>query len=69
MPKLKWRFTQEARAASALDHNNTCTIHEIGETEPAPAEAGGQLFIAMAYYDGQTLKKKIRNGQKITYAN
>ncbi len=60
-PEAKERFIQEARAASALEHPNICNIHEIGETEPAPAEAGGQLFIVMAYYEGQTVKEKIRN--------
>ena len=54
--EAKRRFTQEAKAASALDHNNICTIHEIGET------SDGQLFIAMAHYEGQTLKKKIKQG-------
>ncbi len=49
----KKRFIYEAKAASALDHPNICTIHEIGETED------GQLFIAMACYDGETLKQKI----------
>jgi len=52
----KERFIQEAQAASALDHPNICIIHEIDETED------GQLFICMAYYSGETLKKKIQNG-------
>ena len=49
----KARFIHEAQAASALDHNNICTIHEVDETED------GQLFIAMALYEGETLKDKI----------
>ncbi|NND70621.1 MAG: protein kinase [Rhodothermales bacterium] len=46
----KERFTQEARAASSLDDPHICTIHDIAETDD------GQLFIVMAYYDGNTLK-------------
>ena len=56
----KQRFIQEAKAASALDHPNICTIHEIDETRPAPGEPGeGQLFIVMAYYEGEILKEKL----------
>jgi len=51
--EAKERFTQEAQAASALDHNNICSIFEIDETED------GQIFIAMGYYEGETLKDKI----------
>lgn len=58
----KQRFVHEAQSASALDHFNICTIYEIDETPDLPAVAGGQLFIAMAFYDGETLKKKIENG-------
>jgi serine/threonine protein kinase len=50
------RFVQEAQAASALDHPNICTIHEI-DTTPE-----GQMFIAMAFYDGETLKERIDPG-------
>jgi serine/threonine protein kinase len=50
------RFIQEAQAASALDHPNICTIHEIDAT------SDGQLFIAMAMYDGETLKRRIDRG-------
>ena len=52
----KQRFVQEAQAASALDHPNLCTIHEIDETDD------GQLFLALAYYDGETLKQRIARG-------
>ena len=51
--EAKDRFVREARAASALDHPNICTIHEINETDE------GQMFISMAYYGGMILTKKI----------
>ena len=51
----KQRFIHEAKAASSLDHNNICAIYEIDETED------GQLFISMAYYEGETLDKRIKD--------
>ncbi len=52
----KQRFLQEAKAASALDHPNICTIHEINETDD------GQLYLVMAYYEGETLKERTERG-------
>jgi len=62
-PGAKQRFIQEAQAASALQHNNVATIHEINETKPAPGEPGdGQMFICMDCYEGEILKDKIQKG-------
>src|SRR6266849_9168940 len=52
----KERLVHEAQAASARDHPNICTIHEIDETPD------GRLFVAMAYYDGETLKQRLARG-------
>ncbi len=54
--EAKARFVHEAQAASALDHPNIYTIHEIDETPE------GQLFIAMACYEGETLKERLARG-------
>jgi serine/threonine protein kinase/tetratricopeptide (TPR) repeat protein len=65
-PEARERFVHEAKAASALDHQNICVVHDIGETEDHPGSAGapvgGQSFIVMALYEGETLKKKIEGG-------
>jgi serine/threonine protein kinase/tetratricopeptide (TPR) repeat protein len=55
-PDARERFIQEARTASALDHPNICNIYEIGETED------GRMYIAMAYYEGESLREKIKRG-------
>jgi serine/threonine protein kinase len=61
----KRRFISEAQNASSLQHINICTIHEIDHT------AEGQLFIAIDYYEGETLKTRIGRGslsiQEITH--
>jgi serine/threonine protein kinase len=50
--QLRARFFREAQLASALDHSNICTIHEVGQSS-------GRLFIAMQYVEGVTLKQLI----------
>ena len=54
-PKARERFLREAQAAAAVDHPNICTVYEIDE-------AGEQIFIAMAYVEGQSLEKKTEAG-------
>ncbi|HKH43524.1 MAG TPA: protein kinase [Thermoanaerobaculia bacterium] len=55
-PVAKARFSQEARAASALDHPNICTIYDLGET------AESALFLSMPCYEGETLRDLLERG-------
>jgi len=53
---LKARFAGEAKAASALDHTNICTIYEFDETPD------GEMFIVMAYCPGENLRARLKSG-------
>ena len=55
-PEARERFVHEARAASALDHPNICNIHEIGAAED------DRMYIAMAFYDGKSLRERVAQG-------
>lgn len=52
-PNAKARFIREAQAASALDHPNICTVHQVEDTR------GGECYIVMACYQGETLRQRI----------
>ena len=54
-PDSETRFLNEARAAAALDHPNVCTVYDIGSV-------GDELYIAMAFIEGQSLKQRIEKG-------
>ncbi len=54
-PEARARFINEARTISSLDHPNVATVFEIDEID-------GSVFIAMAYYSGQTLSEMVRSG-------
>lgn len=55
-PAANERFLMEARATAALDHPHICGVHDIGETDD------GELYIAMTYYEGETLAQKLERG-------
>jgi TolB-like protein/Flp pilus assembly protein TadD len=57
-PNARARFEQEAKSASALNHPGICTVHDIGES------SDGRFYIAMALYEGHTLKEKL-DGAKL----
>jgi eukaryotic-like serine/threonine-protein kinase len=66
-PGARRRLRSEARAASALDHPAIAVVYEIGSTDPGlqaafDEPAGGGLFIAMAWYEGETLREKVARG-------
>ncbi|MBN1444433.1 MAG: protein kinase [Planctomycetes bacterium] len=54
-PQGRRRLLSEARAASAMDHPNICTVHDVGVR-------GDEIYIVMAFYPGQTLDRRIESG-------
>ncbi len=67
-PEAKQRFIHEAKAASSLQHDNICVVHDIDESDD------GRMFISMECLEGETLKMKIERGplelnQALRYAN
>src|SRR5437660_3844814 len=60
-PDRMRRFVQEAKAASALNHPNIITIHEIDEWGSSPTVREGVHFIATEFIDGETLRERMRN--------
>jgi serine/threonine protein kinase/Flp pilus assembly protein TadD len=55
-PGSRRRFLREAHAVALVDHPNVATIYEIGESE------GGRAYLALAFYEGETLQEKLANG-------
>jgi serine/threonine-protein kinase len=55
-PASQKRFKREAQAVAQLDHPNVATIYDLGETE------GGRSFLALAFYEGETLRQKLERG-------
>ncbi|HEX5717135.1 MAG TPA: serine/threonine-protein kinase, partial [Thermoanaerobaculia bacterium] len=53
--RAKERFLREARAAATVDHPNLCTIHDVGESD-------GRLYLVLSFYEGETLRDRIRRG-------
>jgi len=55
--EAQMRFHSEARLISSLDHPNICTIYDIGQTR------AGRLYISMAFYEGETLARRLERGR------